>query len=196
MLPEWTPAEYSTRWQRQIARGLEAGQSLSIHLGRDDLLLTQTQTLLALRSLAAARYDYTRPAVIAGGGSPLWIDALLSRRTSAHDREIAGLDVVYGGADAATVLASRALYADGTRPLRPTAYLRPPAGLPAAMVAPIAPRAEPTPIYNWANQPLWEIDRVQSIPEIVEKGEDWLAYLTIMLAVVLLLVALVISITP
>jgi hypothetical protein len=64
------------------------------------------------------------------------------------------------------------------------------------MVAPIAPRAEPTPVYDWADQPLWEMDRAQSVPEMAEKGEDWLAYLTIMLAVVLLLIALVASITP
>ncbi len=197
MLPEYTPAELSTRWQREIGLQLEAGQNSAFHLGYDFQLVDHAQGLLALRMLAAQRLDLSRPSVIAGGTGPLWLDLLLDQPAPPNSLLTPPLHVIYGGADMATVLASRTLYADGSRSLRKAAYRQPPAGLPNAFVDQLAPRAAPSPATEWNAYPLWEIDRAQvgrkwAMPE----DEDWLAYATIMLAVLLLLAAIVLSVMP
>ncbi len=197
MLPEYTPAELSTRWQREIGLQLEAGQNSAFHLGYDFQLVDHAQGLLALRMLAAQRLDLSQPAAIAGGTSPLWLDLLLDQPAPPITSLTPRLQVIYGGADAATIVASRTLYADGSRSLRKAAYLQPPAGLPNAFVDQLAPRAGHSPATEWSAYPFWEIDRAQVGRDwAMPQSEDWLAYATIMLAVLLLLAAIVLSVIP
>ena len=197
MLPEYTPAELSMRWQREIALQLEAGQNSALHLGYDLQLVDHAQGQLALCMLAAQRLDLSQPAAIAGGTGPLWLDLLLDQPAPPVASLTPRLQVIYGGADVATIVASRTLYADGSRSLRKAAYLQPPAGLPNAFVDQLAPRAVSSPAMEWSAYPLWEIDRAQVGRDwVMPPGEDWLAYATIMLAVLLLLAAIVLSVMP
>ncbi|MCB0045686.1 MAG: hypothetical protein KDD92_09665 [Caldilineaceae bacterium] len=193
MLPDRTAEELNARWQERIAHGLEADQSPAIHLGRDERLVEQNQSLLALQLLAAARADFSTPVVVAGGNSALWPAALFFAQAEGAYVQTPPLRVLYGGADAATVLASRALYADGDRPLTATAYLRPPRGLPAAMVAPVAPNADPIPVLDWEMLPVQLAADPSPNPQ---SSEDWLAYLFVILAVVLVALAFALSLAP
>ena len=196
MLPEFASAAYAARWRQALDRGLEAGQSPALHFDGVTSFIDAAQGMAALQLLAAQSDGLTGPAAIAGGSGALWPALLLQVHPTATRAAASSLRPVYGGVDPASILAARALYADGDRPLQRSAYLRPPADLPAALVAPIAPRAEPTPAVTWAMLPAWEIDRAQSDAQERSGGETWLAYLTIMLAVLLILAALVVSITP
>jgi len=206
MLNNQTPDAIRSAWQADIEAHLEADQTPMLHMGVTHQILDGAPGLLALHALAAARFDITAPVALAGGSSPLWLAALMHGRPADHPEGSPDVRLIYAGADAATYMASRTLHADGDGPLGRDAFLRPPAGLPSAMVERFAPTAEPgvgapeetLPFYTSARALRERMDQTLPSPPYSTTGNpaNWTAYAAIMLAVILVLAAVVLSLQP
>ncbi len=206
MLSNQTPDAIRSAWQADIDAHLEAGQTPMLHMGMAHQILDGAPGLLALQALAAARFDITAPVSLAGGSSPLWLAALMHGRPADHPDGSPDVRVLYAGADAATYMASRTLHADGDGPLSRDAFLRPPAGLPSAMVGPFAPTAEPgvdapgetLPFYTSARALREWMDKTlpATYYPTMSNPANWTAYAAIMLAVILVLAGVVLSLQP
>jgi len=206
MLSNRTIEQIRNAWRADIEAHLEAGQTPVLHLGLDRLILEGAPGLLALQTLAEKRDDITAPVIVVGGTSPLWPAALMHGRSANRPARSPDIYALYGGADVATWMASHTLYAGGTSPLRRSAFLRPPAGLPPAMTSLLAPMSEPGASAPWETLPFYAVSLAErdrnrqaetsATAPATASGPAWSAYAVIMLAVLLVLAAVLLSLQP
>jgi hypothetical protein len=178
-------------WQTEIDHRLESGTAPVFVAGAPNALLPLATTLLAYQTLAGQRRDITTPLIIAGGSGPGWLALLLPSqppRTESHSPEPT---LLYGGADAATYLATLALVAPLAEPAAPRL------GLTADLAAQFAPRLQPGAPPAWEALPLIEVGETTGAALDTPQGTadpagDWIAYGAMVLAFCLVLSALLI----
>jgi len=206
MLNNRTVEQIRAAWRADIEAHLEAGQTPVLQLGLDREILEGAPGLLALQTSAERRDDITAPLALVGGTSPLWPAALLHGRPADRPPRSPDIYPIYAGADVATWLASYTLYAGGYSPLRQSAFLHPPAGLPPAMTPLLAPMSEPGTAAPWETLPFYAVAqadqdqrrraRTSLEAPTANHAPDWTAYAAVMLAVLLVLAAIILSLQP
>lgn len=165
-----------TQWQTQIETSLEAGGPPLLDLGANTGVLDSVPALAALHAFAAERVDLTAPTIVSSGNSLLWFAALLYPHNH-RSSQSPNLQVVYGGADLATHMAS--IETQRTRMAADEQANQ----LPARLALFFAPGAQAGPL-------LWE-----ALPFAVTEeadGDPWLAWVALVLAVGLVLMALLV----
>lgn len=170
-------------WQTTIAGGVETGQTPSLDLGLSTEILANLDALLALLTFAADRQDLTAPQVIIGGASSSWLVALLALDQRAAPDHPPALTVTYGGADAATQLASVGIY---QQPIfRPLARRELPPGY--------APWFAPASVAAPRSWPAWPWLFVTAGATALRTAADrWLQWTGLALAVGLIVLALLV----
>ncbi|RIK40185.1 MAG: hypothetical protein DCC55_15820 [Chloroflexi bacterium] len=129
-------------WKGMLEVALEKGQNPLLNLGAGAGLLESLPVLVALHAFAQERRDITSPTVVVGGAPVAWLAALLHEPGSAlHPSP--PLQVVYGGPDVATHIASVEL-------LAPPAHG---AQIPAGLMTLLAPATQ-TGALLWETLPL------------------------------------------
>jgi hypothetical protein len=167
-------AEIAAAWQAAIERDVEAGERPRLALGATGAAVAPA--LLALQAAATTRTDVTAPWLVAGGPSAAWTAALLAPLPQTGTPMAPEPVVVFGGTDAATLLASWGLLA-------------------ALDAAPgLAPRLHPGVAPAWEAWPLWEAGdpppgALQDTPVTADPAADWTAWGVMVLALCLVLAA-------
>ena len=180
MNPQHAAAAIAGAWQAAIERDVEAGAPPRLALGATGTVADAALALLALQMATVQRADVTAPWLVAGGADAAWLGALLSPLPGSPLGAGAPLApepvLVYGGADAATQLATWGMAAglDGAPELAPRLH---------AGVAPA-----------WAAWPLWEAGdpppgALQDAPPVPDPAADWMAWGVMVLALCLVLAA-------
>jgi hypothetical protein len=185
-------AEIAAAWQAEIESKLETGSTALLQAGAPDTLLTSTTTLLGLQHSTVQRTDIATPRLVAGGNSALWLGLLLSPHASSGPHAPAPM-IIYGGADAATYLATVSM-TGGTTGGTTTAQ-------PLGMGAHLAPRLQPGVATPWEMLPLLEAGE-QPLPASAagspssrafhDPADDWIAWGVMLVALCLVLSALLI----
>lgn len=211
------PAYIVAQWDSQLAHSIEAGAEPVFNLGVSDTVLEGLLGVTASQGLAHSSQTTITPTLLAGGGSPLWLALLWSSSfdgarngspksdTSDTDgADFAGRaapEVVYGGADMVTQIASASTLA----PLFSLHFAAPAArqtGLTLPLRWLFAPGVEPGATLLWSALPfaMQPIVRAQTPAFRLESGSapaapataeqtTWLAWTALFVAAALLLVA-------
>lgn len=171
----------SDSWQNRIEVALESGQNPLLNLGAGAGLLESIPVLVAFHAFAQERRDLTAPTVVVGGAPVLWLASLLHEPRPAPNSS-PPLQVIFGGPDVATHIASVEMLGP------PTPAPQVPAGL-ATLVAP----ATQSGAWLWATLPLAvaEIPDANAQPtSTAVAGDSWLGWLGSGLALLLVILAL------
>lgn len=104
-----SPRALSALWRRQLAMGLEAGETPVLALGWDTLHPDSLFPLAGLAELARRRPGAVEPQVVAGGEGDLWLLGTTQWQTGRRGTHIRRGGVLYGGNDSATFAASLTL---------------------------------------------------------------------------------------
>jgi hypothetical protein len=169
-------AEIAAAWQAAIERDVEAGERPRLALAATGTAADAAPALLALQTAATTRTDVTAPWLLAGGPGAAWTGALLAPRPQPAAPLPPEPIVVFGGADAATQLASWGLLA-------------------ALDAAPgLAPRLHAGVAPTWEAWPLWEAGdpppgALQDAPAIADPAADWMAWGVMVLTLCLVVAA-------
>jgi len=167
-------------WQAKIEHNLETGQQPLLNLGLSNTTLDNLQAWSALQRLASARTDMTRPTILVGGDSAIWLATFMHTRPQAPERS-PNLFVAYTGSDRATYMASLTTQHISYVPLSQ----RRPAELPPAVTDFFAPLTQPAVSSTWDVLPFVAVDRIfvqktlalQSTAQQQQKRPQWFAQL-------------------
>ena len=132
-----------TAWQGQMSESLEAGEALTVELGVSSRVLDTMPALAALDALAK-HSDMITPWLLMGGDGVAWATGL-----SIAAGQAAALELLYGGADVATYMATLATLpgpSAHTRHRRAT-------GLPAGLQSYVLPESQPGVTPLWSSLP-------------------------------------------
>ena len=180
-------------WQAQLEQGLEAGQTPLLELGVSQRLVDGWAAQRAFAAFQQTRVDLLTPTLLIGGSSALWPTMLL------HVTEVAGtgspspaLELLYGGADQATYMASITTLA-AERLLAGRFQID---DLPASMHPGLLPLTNPSVPLPWSALPLQQVNPLPVAPATLgdELGptavDPWLVWSALSLVVLLVLLAL------
>ncbi|MEZ4675607.1 MAG: hypothetical protein R2932_15355 [Caldilineaceae bacterium] len=193
-------------WLRATESAMEAGQSPLLESGMDRRLLNDIPVLLAYAEWCARRNDVTQPVMITGGVDALWPVPLLfsSDRCETQNSATLPVQLVYGGADRATYLASLTTHA-ADHVLSGTRYA---IDLPPAMQPLQAAQTAPQTNATWRALPLTLLqdakdadrrDNLSTYSTTLHRRHAtaptgfpdlWLAWIALVLTVALILLAL------
>ncbi len=181
-------AAIHTHWRSQIDERLEAGEALLIEVGVSTSVLNNLGALIALERLAAERVDVTSPWLFVGGDGVAWAAILMSTASGATTAHSPAITPFYAGADQPTYLASLATSADVSTNTQESTKT----GLPVGMHSLFMPESQPGVAPFWSSLPFVLATQVQATnPESVTVDQDgWLQWLTLLVVVGLLIVAL------
>jgi hypothetical protein len=180
-------------WQDEVETQLEAGTAPLLDMGASHWVLEGAASLLALQLLAARRNDVTRPVVIAGGNSPLWLGALFHPTPHTRPSLSPDLKVVYAGADPATYMATLGVHAAGLR----ARFAGDSTATPLEVRWLLAPKMAPGRPAPWEALPFLEIGEqprvpLPAVPPEPDPTTDWIAWSVLLLAVFLILFAMLV----
>jgi hypothetical protein len=174
-------ADLRASWGALVEASLEAGRPPLFQLGAGLSLLENLPPLVALHAFSQERQDVATPTAVIGGQAVLWLTALM-HESPANRSPATAINVIYGGPDVATQMASLAALAPGAQGDT----------IPAGYVSLLAPAAQAgTPL--WVTLPFQLAEQTSPIqatePEVADQLLAWagvgLALLLILLALVL-----------
>ncbi len=146
-------------WQQCTEQAIEAGRAPLLELGMDRQLLNNLPLLLALTTWSMRRSDLTQPLLLTGDVDALWPVPLFYVATPTVSRDqqsmAPSLQIVYGGADRATYLASLTTQAP-QRIQSGTLYA---VDLPVAMQPLVSAQTQPHVNASWQLFPLALLQR-------------------------------------
>lgn len=173
-------------WQTEIDHCLETGQSPLLQLGENLDLLDALPGIFALRELMEQRPLANVPQVVIGGKGPAWLLALWQRRSQKEWTRKNSVRLVFGGADAATTIASTAITgsAESDR-LHYWQEVRP-----LALAARVEPQSQPAVSLTLDSLPVAVIEN--SVDAAENQLQDWIAWLAV--AFVLIVIALSVAV--
>ncbi len=195
MIDRTDAAAIRTHWQGQIDESLEAGEALLLEMGVGHSVLTQLGALRALERLAAERVDVTAPLLVVGGDGVAWAATLLSSApvlpTSSNATALApAITPFYVGADQATYMASLATLPAVSTHTRQHMVT----GLPVGMQSLLLPETQLGVAARWSSLPFALVAQAQAVGDAesadVDDQDAWLQWLTLLIVVGLLIVAL------
>jgi hypothetical protein len=168
------------QWQSELDLGLETGAPPLLNLGNSRSGLDALPALLAFHHLEDARKDMAPPSAAAGGVSPYWLLALLHARGPATPPRSHGSVTAFSGPDPATHAAAL-----GVLELRRANSWRRRGELP--------PPFQPTfrPHVQAGAQPWDTLPFAQSQPNEAVHRDGWTAWIAVVAALVLMLIAIV-----
>jgi len=169
------------QWQRELDTSLETGETPVFYLNAGATVLGDLAGPIALQWLDEERRDAISPLVAAGGVGPAWLLALLHTRLPDAPLRSPGAVTVYTGPDAATHAAALSVI-----DTRRSGFRRRPAELPPAFQPTFVPSVQA------GAAPLESTSFVVSESENATMQRDgWTAWVAVVLAVALFLIALV-----
>jgi hypothetical protein len=176
-----SPQNIENAWNESLDLSLETGESPIFEMDAVSGGLTGMNAVLAMTLLDAQRTDLTAPQLLIGGASPLWLAALFHSRPDNAPRRTPPLTVIYTAPDVATDLAART-----TWDTRRSAFYQRPANL--------SPWAQPEagPERNPATPDRWELAPLSRF-SMTGNRDGWLAWMGVVAATALLLIAVLIS---
>ena len=149
--------DIAAAWQAETESKLEVGATALLLAGAPDTLTSSAATLLALQHNTRQRNDIATPWLVAGGNSAAWLGLLLAPQPRSNDPDTPAPspapEVVFGGADEATYLATVSLTA--AQSAQSLGMLRPMTTLEMGMQ--LAPRLQPGAATPWEMLPLLEV---------------------------------------
>lgn len=143
------PKQAAMAWQATADRAVEAGQTPLLNLGASDTVVDGLPGLSVLADVRPWPLHGEPPLAVAGGNSPLWLAAFL-RAGDWRDPDSSVLSAVFGGADAATQMASLNLL-DGAQRF---ALTRAPVRIPTGFWPYMAPHSQPAATAPWDALPM------------------------------------------
>jgi len=180
-------------WQTQVEQALEAGQTPLLELGVNQQLLAGWPAQITLHRFLQTRTDILTPTVLVGGNSALWPVLLLQTVPPGEKTPVAPpLHLLYGGADQATYMASVTTVA-ADRLLACGLRLD---ATPASMTPGLAPLTNPSVPLPWSAITLALLPTPRPAAPSTETApmtsvlDPWLAWSTLVLVVLLVLLAL------
>jgi hypothetical protein len=173
-----SPHNIEKTWNESLDLNLEAGDSPFFGVDAVSSGLVGMNAVLAMALLDAQRSDLTAPQILIGGVSPLWLAALWHVRPNSAPRRTPPITVIYSAPDVATHLAAHTTW--DTR--RSTFYHRP-GNLPPWMQPEAGPESNPATPGRWEDAPLNQFS-------MVGNRDGWLAWVGVVTAIALLLIAL------
>jgi hypothetical protein len=184
-------------WQQATEQAVEAGRSPLLELGMDRRLLNNLPRLHALTTWTMSRTDVSHPLLLTGDVDALWPVPLLyptqPEQAGQKTRQSAApaAQVVYGGADQATYLASLTTHVP-ERLQRGALYA---VDLPVAMQPLVNPHTQPHVNATWQTIPLTLLaTATQSTPSNPPAApaldEPWLARAALVMIIALVLLAI------
>jgi len=179
-------AAIRTHWQSQIDESLEAGEALLLEVGVNTSVLHSLGALIALERLAAERVDVTSPLLLVGGDGVAWSAMLLTPAASTTTTLVPAIMPFYAGADPATYQASLATLSSVSTHARQHIAT----GLPLAMHSLLMPETQPGIAALWSSLPFVLVAQAASADAGVAERDGWLQWLTLLVVVGLLIVAL------
>lgn len=173
-------------WQTEIDHCLETGQSPLLQLGESLEIFDALPGIIALRELMEQRPLANVPYVVIGSKGPTWLLALWQRRSQKEWTRKNSMRLVFGGADAATTLASTTITggAEADR-LHYWQEVRP-----LALAARIEPQSQPAVPLTIDSLPVAAIENGMEVAE--NQLQDWIAWLAV--AFVLIVIALSVAV--
>ncbi len=184
-------------WQHATEQAVEAGRSPLLELGMDRRLLNNLPRLHALTTWTMRRTDVSQPLLLTGDVDALWPVPLLyptppdqaGQNTGQNTAPTAQL--VYGGADQATYLASLTTYV----PQRLQCGALYAVDLPAAMQPLANPQSQPHVNATWQTLPLTLLSTAtqsppSNPPAAPALDEPWLAWAALVMIIALVLLAI------
>lgn len=180
-------------WQAQLEQGLEAGQTPLLELGVSQRLLDSWAAQRAFDAFHQTRTDLLTPTLLIGGSSALW-PAILLQATEVAEKgsPSPALELLYGGADQATYMASITTLA-AERLLAGRFQIN---DLPASMHPGLLPLTNQSVPLPWSALPLRLVNPLPVAPAALgeELGptavDPWLVWSALSLVVLLVLLAL------
>jgi len=142
-------------WQSKIEHNLETGQQPLLNLGLSNTTLDNLQAWSALQRVASTRSDMTRPTILVGGDSAIWLATFMHTRPLAPERS-PNFFVAYAGPDSATYMGNLATH---HIPF-PSLAQQKLAGLPPTMTHFFAPLAQPAMAPGWEMLPFVAVDQI------------------------------------
>lgn len=184
-------------WQQATEQATEAGRPPLLELGMDRQLINNLPVLLTLAAWTLNRTDITQPLLLTGDVDALWPVPLLYTTALPMRPHASGaapsLQLVYGGADRATYLASLTTHA--TQRLHSGALYA--VDLPVAMQPLLSTHTQPHANASWPALPLTLLHTatanrsIEPNPTAAPALDDpWLAWAALVMIVTLVLLAM------
>ena len=183
-----------TAWQTATDRAIEAGQTPLLNLGCVDAAVDGLPGLAALAEAQPWPLATEPPLAVAGGGSQLWLAALL-RPNGPGLPERPTVAVLFGGADAATQMASLNMMDAAQR----SPLTREPQQIPTGYWRDLAPHSQPLSAAPWEALPMVLADESQDpasqaatakSPDEQPEVDGWVGWTALGLALLLVILAL------
>ena len=189
-------------WQQGTEQAIEAGRSPLLELGMDRQQLNNLPLLLTLANWSMSRIDLTQPLLLTGDVDALWPVPLFyaaASQPNRHQQSMApSVQIAYGGADRATYLAS--LTTNVSQRLQSGALYA--VDLPVAMQPLLSMHTQPHANASWHLFPLTLLQRATAVQATVNnqtvsnsatasaRTDPWLAWATLVMIVILVLLAM------
>lgn len=199
-----TETQIHQDWQQATEIALEAGRPPLLELGMSRHLPASIPVVLTLAAWRATRTDPTQPVMVTGGVDALWPVPFcyLSEtvKNEGDETACAPVQFVYGGANQATYLATLTTQAE-QRLQAATFYA---VDLPASMQPLVASHSQPHVYATWQTLPLTLLQEASldaatyssnatlqpAAGKLPAATDPWLVWLSLLIVVVLVLLAL------